>query len=186
MDNMKNIVVTSVVVSVVVVLAAYFVLPRGNTVVNNQIPDNTLGAVPGNEINGNFFTVGGVERAYVKQNWIATTTRVCMIPNPFRATSTLVSFTARNTNTVAGANSFDISTTTHAGGYGATSSTYILRDFTIPANSYNQTDGYTNGSSANLPVVISGRESVRLFRSATSTAGTDNYQGICTAIFQKL
>jgi hypothetical protein len=185
----RNTLITSVVVSIVVVLAGYFLLPNGTTVNNTTttIPQENLGAVPGNEINGNYFTVGGVQFASISQSWIATTTRVCIIKNPFKATTTLMSFTARNTNAVPGVNYFDIATTTHAGGYGSTSTSPILRGVTIAANSYQQTDGVTNGSTrANLPVILGAKETVQFVRYATTTEGTDNYTGVCTATFQKL
>ena|SRR3990167_7963947 len=183
MNNLKNVGVT-VVVAVIVTTGLYLFL-QGEQDGGTPIPQEILGAVPGNEINGNYFIVGGVEQAFVKQNWIASTTRVCIIKNPFpNASSTLMSFTARNTNkTVAGVNSFSLSTTTHSNGYGATTTNTIFKDWAIPTLSQTSIDATQSGV---LPVILAGVEHLKVTRNATSTAGTDNYQGICQATFQKL
>jgi hypothetical protein len=177
----------STVVSVVVVTGAlsFGLFSSGTKVIEREIPKKDLGAIPGNAVEGSYFTIGGIEYAHIKQPWIATTTRVCIIKNPFpNATSTLLSFTAKNTNLVVGANTFDIATTTHLNGFGATSSQAILRGFTVATNEYAATDG-VNGSN-NIPTLLFPKENLNLRRYATTSAGTDNYTGVCTARFQKL
>lgn len=181
MDYIKFVAV-SVVVSVVVAFGVFQTFKTSPTEV--PIPQDTLGATPGNSVEGSYFTIGGVDFAHVKTSWIATTSRVCIIKNPFpNATSSLVAFTARNTNTINGANTFDVGTTTHANGYGATSTPKILQGFVIANLKMTGTDGETGNK---LPVLIDKRESINMTRYATGTAGTDNYTGVCQATFMKL
>lgn len=89
------------------------------------------GAIPGNNIDGSYFTVGGINYYYGRQTMAATSSSVCVFPNPFgSATSSIVRFQSQISSSSAtgigiAALKFDLSTTTAAGGYGSSTPALI-------------------------------------------------------------
>lgn len=181
MENLKNVGI-AIVVSAVVVALGFTLL---NKPTEQAIPPKQLGAVPGNSIEGKYFTVGGVERAYVYMPAIATSSVPCVTKNPFSATSTLLSFTARFTDTVTDTTrGMDLATSSNAY-LSATSSSPIVVNWQEPSNAAmdflwagQTTTGYAHYSLK--PTQYIG------LKVATATPGDDTFTGYCTAVFQKL
>ncbi len=79
-----------------------------------------------------YYTLGGVTKVYLQQNFTATSSVPVIFNNPF-ATSSNAVITAsidrvvcKVTGAILGSNTFDLSTTTGAGGYGSSSPALIL------------------------------------------------------------
>ncbi len=205
MDYIKNNVVVSVVVSVLVVLVAFYLF-GGSTVVNNTVErvSDAIGAVPGNVVDSRNFSIGGVDTYNERQAMAATSTSICVFKNPYTATSTLVRFTAGITGNLTKAEqTFDLSTTSANGGFGSSSPALATRFSTLerslvwtPGNA-TTTAGDTkvmasfNSSTGASNIVIRPNEYVTL-RMATSSGmatvahGTNSVTGSCSAVFQKL
>lgn len=166
----------------------------------------TVGAIPGNNIDGNYFTIGGVDYYHIKLPILATTTVLCRVPsNVFgAATSTLVAASLNpgtGTNPL-GAITFDLSTTSSSIGH-STSSPALARGFSIAAapaipfiwslatTTNTQTIGVAvgangfDGGSSN--VFIRPGEGLT-FRVATGTPGTYTsfLSGTCEVTLRKL
>mgnify|MGYP001609405071 CR=1 FL=1 len=72
--------------------------------------DISLGAIPGNEVNGDTFIIGGLDLAKNEQALTATSSALCAFQNPFAATTTIQGVSIQVTRGVLGANTLDIST----------------------------------------------------------------------------
>ncbi len=112
-----------VALTIAVSIGTVYFYPPNIEVTNNvrEIPKEQLGAIPGDEVSGNYFTVGGVEFASVSRRMVNASS-TCAFKNPFNATSTITSFNAgfRNVDTAAIAVQFSISTSTEADLWNAT------------------------------------------------------------------
>lgn len=113
MDNKKNILISAGVALLVVVIGfAYFgqpittVFERGTQGERGQNGEDgkSFGAIPGNSIEGNIVTIGGVDNYFFKQamtsaglNGGTATGTVCTFPLP-AASTTLVDYSARFTS----------------------------------------------------------------------------------------
>src|SRR3990167_9839780 len=92
MNNLKIVGISLVVSALVGVVGFSFYPTSPND--DRPIPQDNLGAVPGNSIEGKYFTVGGVEFANVRMNAIATSSVPCVTKNPFNGDAAIKSFTA--------------------------------------------------------------------------------------------
>src|SRR3990167_8680025 len=94
MDNIKNYIVSGLTVVLVVLVVVFFQkVPIVNNVVNVPEQQAVVGAVSGNEVQGNYLTVGGVTKGYFSQGFNVTSatvasTTACMFKTG-EATSTL-------------------------------------------------------------------------------------------------
>lgn len=174
--------------------------------------DLSLGAIPGNEVQGDVLIVGGLEKAYVRRAFTATSSVLCSIRNPFfGATSTIESFSAVFSRGVLGANLFDVSTTSNTLGYGS-SSPALIAAHNIPStdkpvivfqknasttSSVNTgNDGGTVLAGLNASTGLTGISNYILgprefltMRLSTSTIRGEfaaPYQGTCTAEFKRI
>lgn len=137
--DIKNVLVSGLVAIVAVVVGVTFMKPAG-TVEYRDIPEENLGATPGNVVEGNYFTVGGVEMAYLSGSF-ASTTNVCLFKNPFPSASTTITrFTAIGTSPYVGSANVKIAlaTSTLATPHGATagvgtSTTQLFNEITVTA-----------------------------------------------------
>ena len=200
-NNVKNILV-SVVTAVIVVGLAFMFVQQDNQ--GTPIPQEQLGATPGNVVEGKYFTVGGVEYAYVSQGMYATSSVPCAFRSPFATATTsaqlarLVSFSAQFSDTMLATHVVSLSTSTHPV-LAATSSKSLVFEYPLPSSSAasffweaNQTGSTTklyepqdmpaDGSS---PFFLRANESIGL-KIATSTPGGDKVAGRCAAVFQKI
>lgn len=184
MENLKNASI-AVVVSVVVVVLGFTLL---NKPTEQAIPPQQLGAVPGNSIEGKYFTVGGVERAYVRMEVIATSSVPCVTKNPFSASSTLVQWTAHfsDTPTDQAAYNQDMDFATSTNAYlNATSSQSIINDIPLASDKQKSVTWYNTNTGQSPKYLMRATDYVGM-KMATNTPGVDLFTGVCTAIFQKL
>lgn len=85
----KEIILGIVIASLVIVGVSYVNRPIVNVNVPENVPAINLGAVPGPEITGNRFRLGGLELYADSIKAQTSTTTVCAIRSPVEATSTL-------------------------------------------------------------------------------------------------
>lgn len=169
-----------------------------------EIATNTLGAIPGTSVDGNYFSIGGVEYYHYKTAIIASSTVPCYVkPNPFGAATTSIEMASMQVNTNGlGAFAIDLSTTTSAGGW-ATTSPALARSFAFAAAPvrpfiYQQATtttlltigrsvGSINDDGAATNVFVKPGEGLT-FRVATGTPGTfTSYAtGVCEVVLRKL
>ena len=126
--------------AIIAIIGSYF-FPRGNSIIQ-RVP-NTVGSVVSlDNVDSGYTSIGGVKTFYFSQAITATSSRFCIMRNPYAATSTIVSFStnfasATPFTTVGGGASqaveYTVSTTSTTGGYG--SSTPFLMKHGIPASS---------------------------------------------------
>lgn len=181
-----------------------FAVTHRNTVVQDVNPVNSVrpvGAVTTlDQIDSPYYSIGGVRRFSFNQPFFATSSQICTIVNPFKASSTLESFSAIITTGIAGTNKFTLSTTTtsNAGNYGS-SSPALLLDHSVVANT---TDGVvwypvSATTTLQLPGILSTGESTNIlgpndvvtYRFATTTSAgalSSNLIGACTGTIRKL
>lgn len=121
-----------------------------------------------------FYTLGGIDYAAVQMPMTATSSIPAIIPNPFgAATSTLVSCHVQVTaNGIAVGQTFDISTTTGAGGYGS-STPAILSGFSTGAGQFTAPCNFNSATSTAAVTNPSGVK-IGLLPGMTST-GVSNY-----------
>lgn len=184
MNNLKSLGIT-VVTSVVVVALGFFFF--GGSTTERVIEKEQLGAIPGNNIEGKFVTIGGVELAYVKMPMIATSSVPCVTKNPFNATSTLVRFTAVFTDMItdgAGIPGMDFSTSSNAY-LSATSTTPLVANWRFTSNTPDEFVYAPSTVTGDSHYTLGVKQSVGL-KNATTTPGVDTFVGNCTAVFQKL
>lgn len=86
MDTLKKATFPAIVALVVAIGYGYFF--SSNTIIRETV-DSALGAIPGNEISGNYLSVGGVTTASFKLGLNKASTTICSIQSPPNATSTL-------------------------------------------------------------------------------------------------
>ena len=148
-----------------------------------------------------YYSAGGIDYANVQVSFpAATSTYLCIQPNPWfgTGTSSLVSFMARITRGVLGANTMSLSTTSASGGYGSSSPAFIL-DRAVASGA--QDNIFWNGNStttstrilpgtdvttgASLSVI--GPSEYVSYRVATGTPGTfaTPWAGSCSFTFMK-
>lgn len=192
MDNLKNVSISVAVSVVVAVLAIVTSLTFLNRPIEQvSIPPAQLGAMPGNQIEGQYFTIGGVEYAHVRMANDATSSVPCMTKNPFSATSTLVSFTARFTQTptdqAAYNQDMDIATSSSSDFWpgSATSSQSIVNDVKLPSNGSKLITWNNNSVTGAAHNYFKPGDYLGA-KMATNTPGVDYFTGVCTAVFQKL
>lgn len=200
---MKNTLVVSFVVSVAVAGVLVFVTRQEPTEV--RIPQDRLGAVPGTEIEGNYFTVGGVQLAYVRQSLIATSSGAtsCTFKNPFSTFALVRSFGVNFSTTSVVAQKVSVATSTNQY-LSSTSSPAFVFENSVPAdatahvfawqpgvgtstliNKAHSADGRNQLKDGTTPFFIRSAEYIGL-KTATSTPGKQELRGTCTAVFQKL
>ena len=124
MNNLKTVGIALVVSALVAVVGSSF-LPTSQ---ERNILDKDLGAIPGDNVEGNFFTVGGVKMAYMRSSISATSSsltsnRLCSFKNPFAGNASLVEFSVNISTTSVTAQKISI----------ATSSTVDIRATSTPA-----------------------------------------------------
>lgn|SRR3990167_3335371 len=198
MNKTRDLVVVVVVALLVALAVNYFIQPR------NSEPSERLGAIPGDTVTGSYFSIGGVEMAYLSAVISATSSVPCSFGNPFTSTSSIMSFSARFTDTPVAATTLDLSTSStkaliatsatkliHARSVKANGADYLLwqpgtNNTTTPAVYYAPTDGVS-------PYILRADPKDYLgLKVATSTPGnstgsnTDIYAGSCSAVFQRL
>ena len=113
-------VAVAAVVAFVVAVASAPQIDVDSIVAQVKARVQNFGAIPGNSVDGREFTVGGVTYIYAKTSLIASSTVPCYFPPGVlgNATSTIVSASLSPTSSgLAGAVTFDFSTTTSAGGF---------------------------------------------------------------------
>lgn len=188
---------------VILVLGVIFPRPVEITVDMIQEAIQKFGAIPGNEVSGNYFTVGGVERYFESQK-NATSSVLCSFKNPFpNATTTIERVTVKTTSTFGAANTYDIATSTTA--YG-TSTPSLVYGKSIAANEFEQAswfpkfvasttaslnteytnilfDEATNGGQTNF--FLTGTQYLNV-KVASSTPGTDTVNATCNFEGRKL
>ena len=72
------------------------------------------------------FSIGGVEQCTISQQFIATSSTICSILNPYRATSSIMSIgVSRSASGIAGTQAFYFSTTTSTGRYGSSTPAFV-------------------------------------------------------------
>jgi len=200
----KTTFVALIVIAIIAIVGLF--TPQGRKVAEKVVsPVTQLGAVSTLDgVDMPFISIGG-KRAYsYSQAMIATSSTICAIQNPFRATSTITVLSAQSTsNGIAVANNLYVSTSTTQ--YGS-STPALVHAFAMGTgqwflsfrgNSATTTGGtggtnsadllpgmYPNGSSR----YILGPSEWVTFRIATSTAGTfASYNtGTCTGLFERL
>jgi hypothetical protein len=132
----KNTIIAALTGAVVVLFGVYligFFTPVSITPSSSSVPDVNLGAMPGDTISGNYFSVGGVKYYSVKSNVRSATSTACSMPAPPNATSTLidasVTFKTGSSSAVtigfAKASSFAASTTALGGTYALGANTQV-------------------------------------------------------------
>ena len=169
-----------------------------------------LGAIPGDVVDGIFFSIGGNRRAYKEFPISATSSAICAFQNPFNATSSIVSAGLVITRGVTGDNNFDISTTTNDFKFGSSTPALVyghllqsLKQQSVPWRPNGTTTsvgtigvaagtpfrgvlpGLTNSGASNY---ILGPNEWVTWRIATSSAGTfaTPFAGTCTIQLEKL
>ena len=167
-----------------------------------------LGAIPGDSVDGNFWTVGGNKRYYTQVPVAATSSAICAIQNPFNATSSIVSAGLIITRGVTGNNTFDISTTTNDFKFGSSTPALVyaepltsLTQKSVPwkpnaTTTSNAVTGATNPFRGVLAGLTNtgasnyflGPNEWVTWRIATSSAGTfaTPFAGTCTLQLEKL
>ena len=209
METVKN-VGTVVIISAIVAGGIVFVFNGGTEVVREiRIPSDQLGAIPGSEIDGNYFTIGGVEFAHITMQAVPTSSAPCVVKNPWNATSTLTFFSASFSDAPVDLTpSLDLSTSTNAY-LSATNTPAFISNFAFTSDSVNDLIwqlGASSATSSNLdgqvlisqknptdgatPILIKSGEFVGL-KNGTSTPGPSQttkskFVGQCTASFRKL
>ena len=145
----------AILVSISLILAGLIGAYTGGYL-TSEPADVSLGAIPGNEVQGNVLIVGGLDKGYFRESFSVASSTICSFRNPFAATSTIESFSVQVTRGVlvaasASSNIFDVST-----------STVDLKRTTVGASS---TPALLRGLlPSNQPVTFAGRPN-----SATST-----------------
>ena len=185
MNNLKSGGIAVVVSVVVVSLGLFFY--GGSTTTERVIEKENLGAIPGNNIEGKYIIIGGVELAYVSMPMIATSSVPCVTKNPFNATSTIIQFSAIFTDTVtdiAGVPAMDFSTSTNAY-LNATSTTPLVANWPIKSNSSDEFLWRAQTVTGETHYTLRANHYIGL-KNATTSPGVDTYTGYCTATFQKL
>ena len=141
---------------------------KTNTVNVNLPQDNTtFGATP--TLDGVDFprvSINGNVTYFANQNFAATSTRLCRIKNPLAATSTIVSFTARVTSGILGANTFSLGTSSSAAQGYATSTPALMFEHTVATGAQDQV--YWN------PLLSSATTSLKLLPAMNPTTGENN------------
>jgi len=102
-----------------------FFTPVSVSPVPSSVPDVNVGAMPGDSIPGNYFTVGGAKYYSIQRNIKSASSTACSMPAPPNATSTLinasVNFTTSSATAVtvgfSKATSFSASTTLIGSGF---------------------------------------------------------------------
>lgn len=159
-----------------------------------------------------YVSINGQKEFHFTQNFTATSSVICAVKNPYGATSTVDSFSARTTSALAGAaaNIFSLSTTSitdvNGRGYGS-SSPALLLDHSVVASSVNNFASWTPSNIASTSLLVtqnklyvavgeaSGENLVILgpndwltYRLASSapSAFTTYAAGVCTGVIRKL
>ena len=170
----------------------------------------SLGSIPGDIVDGIFFSIGNNKRAYKEFPISATSSAICAFQNPFNSTSSIVSAGINITRGVTGDNNFDISTTTNDFKFGSSTPALVyghllqsLKQQSVPwrPNATSTSNAVTGASLTNpfrgvLPGLTStgvsnyilGPNEWVTWRIATSSAGTfaTPYAGTCTIELEKL
>lgn len=213
MDKVKTVVVPAVVALVVAAVGVVYFAPEPTEV---NIPDDQLGAIPGNSVEGKYFTIGGIEYAHVFSPMIATSSVACTFKNPFNATSTLTQFTASFTETLG--TKVSLATSSAAIPHGtaastATSTRMLVHEYPLASNT---TDEFvwtpstfagiastSQGQPLNRATMVLGVKSgnnahgvslhlinpkhyVTLKSSTGTPTATESFEGRCSGVFQKL
>lgn len=200
----------AIVLSVVAVGIAYFA-PTTTQVKEVVREIERIGAIPGNVIDSNCLSIGGLERCYYRVPFANATGTACVVPLP-AGTSTLISFHARGTTATGTASSLYLATSTNryapdSVGSTATSSSIasgmyaagIIPQFTVfggALSTGNNDDGLggvtTISATSSLNVVLdggTGTSSLVLFARGggilNDTFLSAPYTGVCTAIIEK-
>lgn len=181
------------------VFSVYALNRAGQAVVNQVAP--SFGAVPTLDgVDNPYYSIGGVRFFNQNSPVMASSTRLCSIQNPFRATSTISSISVQITGTgISGANTYSISTSTTA--Y-ASSTPVLVLDHTIPANSSNSMVWYPMASTSNANparilgnsptgesnIIVYPNEYLNVALATTTGAGalTTYYTGSCKAVWRAL
>ena len=155
--------ISAMLVLIVSLIASYETAPPA---------DISLGAIPGNEVNGNIFIVGGLDKAYFRTGFSAASSTMCGFRNPFQATSSIQSYSVQITRGVLGANSFDIATSSVRGATSSPALMAAVQVATLVTDSYS---GVPNSATTTLINGDGGEVLAGLKRSANGTAGVSNY-----------
>ncbi len=146
----KKILVGMIVVAIIAISGYLFLRV---TPVPTPSDQPTVGAVSTlDAVDNPYVSIGGVRTAYISQSLNATSSYVCIIRNPFNATSTLLSFSMKVASTSVLANQkVSLSTTTVANGFG-TSSPFLVVDRTIaiPSDSFAWVGGLASTTNSRL------------------------------------
>lgn len=205
----KTVLVSALVFMVVVVGVFYFVPTKVERIIER------FGATPGQSFDSGYVTFNGVEYFYGKQEMAATSTSLCAFTNPFTATTSVLSWHDSVTRNLTGANqTADLGTTTTIGGVSSSSPPFLLgvgitttgngssagrEHMWLPSTASTTKSGGASGvgaleafnsvTGASHAILRAGE--VLEFRIASSTRmtvtnGTNDIDGTCQAVFQKL
>lgn len=141
-------------------------------------------------VNSPLLCLNGLCTYNFNKPFIGSSTEICIITNPFLATSTILNWSLETTANGANlAQTVDVSTTTNSVGYG--SSTVAIARLTVPTGKSNFVGGNfsTSTLSTNLLNTASSGASLYFlapnesltFRIATATPGTGYLTGTCKA-----
>ena len=194
---MKNNILVGAIIAIVVLIGAYFILPRQvvNTVVERLGAVSTLDG-----IDSSYTSIGGLKTWFGTLSMTATSVVPCTIPNPFGATSTIVRASHRITTGLLGANSITLSTSSTAQATGSIPALMLSHSIGSNAQDYamwfpiattTQSSSNKNSiwdginSDGSSPILLRPTESLQ-WRVATITPGTGFFTGSCSAVIHKL
>ncbi len=200
--NTQNKLVVGIILALVIAVGSWF--KAGSQGPQGPAGDTSLGATATLDgVDNPFVSIGGVKTWSGTQNFTATSTRVCRIKNPFSATSTIVSFSAKFGAGILGANKFSLGTSSAAAQGYATSSPALMFERTVASAVTNDSIGWQpelSSATTSLNVMsaidpATGEVNARLapgeylvFAIGSTTAGTVNaayYTGICSAVIRQ-
>lgn len=191
------------------VLSVAVVIAIGGSYLFPNVKQTILGAVPTLDgVSSPYSSISGFREYRETRSLTATSSHICAFQNPFGATSTIASLSAKSTNAgIAEANNLYISTSSAAFG---SSTAALVSAFAMGTGQWNvefqQNSATTTGSTINgamttadttlLPGLRADGSSAYIlgptewvtFRIATSTAGTfSSYDaGTCSASFKQI
>lgn len=128
-----------------------------------------------------YYTLGGVDYAYVQKSMTAATTTICAIPNPFgTATSSLVSFLGQITTGTTTAANITLATSTLQ--FATSTSDELVADRSVASGAQDTLSWLPSvGSNTNM---IAPSDFV-LYRTAGAGLSGYTYTGTCSATFLK-